>query len=59
MPTYLDAFFFRDIKKDMERYSMDYDTLNERTKIIEEQENIMQEYAEDNFEILEKFGAIK
>ena len=59
MPTYLDNSFFANVKKEIEKYSKNYEMLNERTKRIEEKENQIQESYEANYSVLDTFGVIR
>lgn len=49
---------YKQIQKNIERYSCDYGALNERAKLMEEQEQKNMIKAEQNRQLFEKFGAI-
>lgn len=59
MSIQLNAEFFLKAKKEIANYAKNYDLLNERAKRIEENDRVMQENSEENYAILETFGAIK
>ena len=58
MQAYLDENFFEAVRKDLKKYSTNYDMAIERSKMLECQEKERMASLETSYEILEHFGAI-
>lgn len=58
MPKDLDEEFYKRASGSFEKYVKDYEAAIERSKKIEEAEQRRIERSEQDYEILEKFGAI-
>lgn len=54
----LDEKFYKSIRHDFEKYAKDYDGAVKRSAYFEKQEQERVVQAEQDYEILEKFGAI-
>lgn len=58
MSTYLNENILMNIERELTQYVNDYESMNQRVQIIEEQERKTLHELEKSYEILDGFGAI-
>lgn len=57
-PAYITEEFYREVQRDLKKYSNDYDAIMERTRILEDLQQKNNRRAEESYSLMENFGAV-
>lgn len=57
-PAYITEEFYRDVQRELKKYSNDYDAIMERTRILDDLQQKNNRRVEESYSLLENFGAV-